>query len=299
LITGFSIILENEILYCSNEYTYTTFEILLFIEKLIRSLNPKQTWRLNNICFKNSSGQEERMIIKHLITSNRQNLFFCLIGDLKFGSQQAFNLLEEFYEKINEYYKSVEVLKVSSKKLIFREIIQIAIDFLTSKYENLLDNELFDYNGGKNQDNKILYCGISSQGLPITSQLYDKNLLSNLDKEINEENIELFTSKLSAQLATIEMNTLIRTNSRIKEIHIDDFGSKYQRKMFIFSESYSYSLDVLASGNFQEIQKMLDILKERISQEQILQHEFSGDLKPYKHLQQYLNEFVSKFDNNF
>lgn len=299
MITGFSIILENEILYCSNEYTYTTFEILLFIEKLIRSLNPKQTWRLNNICFQNSSGQEERMIIKHLITSTRQNLFFCLIGDLKFGSQEAFNLLEEFYEKINEYYKSVEVLKVSSKKLIFREIVQIAIDFLTSKYESLLNNELFKYNEGKNQDNKILYCGISSQGLPITSELYDKNLLTNLEKEINEENIELFTSKLSAQLATIEMNTLIRTNSRIKEIHIDDFGSKYQRKMFIFSESYSYSLDVLASGDFHEIKKVLDVLKERISQEKVLQHEFSGDLKPYKHLQQYLNEFVSKFDNNF
>ena len=298
MITGFSIILENEIIYCSNEYTYTTFEILLFIEKLVSSLNPNQTWRLNNICFQNSSGQEERMIIKHLITSTRQNLFFCLLGDVQFGSQESFNLLEEFYEKINEYYKSIDVLKHASKKPIFREIIQIAIDFLTKKYENLLVNEQINQNGNNIRNNKVMYCGISSQGLPITSQLYDKALLNNLKMEINEENIELFNSKLSAQLATIEMNTVIRTNSNIKEIHIDDFGSENPRKMFIFSENHGYSLDVFASGDFYEINHFLTLLKEKISKEQVLKHEFSGDLKPYKHLEQYLNEFVSKFKNN-
>lgn len=299
MITGYSIILEDEILYCSNEYTFTTFEILLFIEKLIRSLNPKQTWRLNNLCFQNSSGQEERMIIKHLITDTRQNLFFCLLGDITYGSKETINILEGFYEKVNEYYKSVDVLKRASKKLIFREIVQIIIDFLSEKYETLLNNEDIKQDTENHFDNKILYCGISSQGLPITSELYDKDLLKNIEKEIIEENIELFNSNLSAQLATIEMNTLIRTNLNIKEIHIDDFSSKNPRKMFIFSEIHGYSLDVFASGNFYEINKDLKQLTKEISQEQALQHEFSGDLKPYKHLQGYLNSFVNKFDNNW
>ncbi|MFX1340177.1 MAG: hypothetical protein ACFFDK_16320 [Promethearchaeota archaeon] len=298
MITGYSIILEDEILYCSNEYTYTTFEILLFIEKLIRSLNPKQTWRLNNLCFQNSAGQEERMIIKHLITSTRQNLFFCLLGDIRFGSNVAIDILEEFYDKINEYYKSVEVLKHASKKLIFREVVKIIIEFLSETYENQLQIEEINGDSENYFDNKILYCGISSQGLPITSQLYDKGLLNNLEKEINEENIELYSSNLSAQLATIEMNTLIRTNLYIKEIHINDFGTENPQKMFIFSEIYGYSLDIFASGNFTKIYELLQNLIKTLSQEHVLQYEFSGDLKHYKHLQNYLNNFVSKFDNH-
>ena len=257
MITGYSIILEDEILYCSNEYTFTTFEILLFIEKLIRSLNPHQTWRLNNLCFQNSAGQEERMIIKHIITDTHQNLFFCLLGDIKFGSKEALNLLEDFYEKINEYYKSVDVLKHASKKLIFREIVRIIIEFLSETYEDLLQIEETNQAIKNDFDNKVLYCGISSQGLPITSQLFDKALINNLEKEINEENIELYSSNLSAQLATIEMNTLIRTNLNIKEIHIDDFGSKNPQKMFIFSDIHRYSLDIFASGNFYKIYELL------------------------------------------
>jgi hypothetical protein len=298
LITGYSIILEDDILYCSNEYTYTTFEILLFIEKLIRSLNPTQTWRLNNLCFQNSAGQEERMIIKHLITADRKNLFFCLLGDIKFGSNTAITILEEFYDKIYQYYKSVDVLKQASKKLIFREIIRIIIDFLLETYDDQLEIEEPKQEIKNDFENKILYCGISSQGLPITSQLYEKNLLNNLEKEINEENIDLFNSNLSAQLATIEMNTLIRTNLNIKEIHIDDFGSKNPQKMFIFSEIHGYSIDVFVSGNFYKINELLGNLIKKISQEHVLKYEFSGDLKQYKHLQEYLNDFVSKFDNN-
>ncbi len=298
MITGYSIILEDEILYCSNEYTFTTFEILLFIEKLIRSLNPHQTWRLNNLCFQNSTGQEERMIIKHIITDTHQNLFFCLLGDIKFGSKVAINVLEDFYEKINEYYKSVDVLKQASKKLIFREIVRIIIEFLSETYEDLLQVEETNQALENNFDNKVLYCGISSQGLPITSQLFDKELLNNLEKEINEENIELYSSNLSAQLATIEMNTLIRTNLNIKEIHIDDFGSKNPQKMFIFSNIHGYSLDIFASGNFYKIYELLEKLIKKVSQEHVLRYEFSGDLKQYKHLQEYLNDFVRKFDNH-
>ena len=298
MITGYSIILEDEILYCSNEYTYTTFEILLFIEKLMRSLNPKQTWRLNNLCFQNTAGQEERMIIKHLITGTRQNLFFCLLGDIRYGSNVAIDILEDFYDKINEYYKSVDVLKHASKKLIFREIVKIIIEFLSETYEDQLEIEETKQYIESDFDDQILYCGISSQGLPISSQLYDKDLLHNLEKEINEENIELFSSNLSAQLATIEMNTLIRTNLYITEIHINDFGSENPQKMFLFSEIHGYSLDVFASGNFNKIYELLENLIKRISQEHLLQYEFSGDLKQYKHLQDYLNEFVSKFDNH-
>ncbi len=53
MITGFTIILEDDILYCSDDLKYNAFEIVLFVEKLISSVNPRNTWRLRKICLKN------------------------------------------------------------------------------------------------------------------------------------------------------------------------------------------------------------------------------------------------------
>jgi hypothetical protein len=209
-----------------------------------------------------------------------------------------YNVLEDFYDKINEYYQSVDVLKVASKKVIFREIIKIIIEYLEEKYEKLLDKEEIKGKMEELKTNKILFCGISSQGLPIISDLYEKNLLDYIDRELNEDNIELFNSNLSAQLATIEMNTIIRAKLKIKEIHIDDFGSQDPKKTFLFSDLFNYSLHVFASGNFSIIREVVEQLKSEISKESVLQDDFSGDLKPYKHLREYINEFVKIFDNN-
>jgi hypothetical protein len=298
LITGYSIILEDDILYCSNEDKYTVFEIVLFVEKLIRSINPTQSWRLNNINFQSPTGQEERIILKHLITDSRQNLFYCILGTIDYGSTEACNILEDFYEKTNQYYQSVEVLKHASKKLVFKEILRILTDYLQNKYEKPLELEKIKLNDKNYFENKILYCGISSQGLPIISQLYDKYLLNNLNKEINAENIELFNSNLSAHLATIEMNTIIRGNLLIKEIHIDDFGSKDPKKTFIFTIIQNYSLDIFASGDFNTAKDIITKLTKKIAKEKILQEsEFTGDLKPYKHLQKYFDYLIENFHN--
>ena len=144
--------------------------------------------------------------------------------------------------------------------------------------------------------NKILYGGISTQGLPIISQLYDKTLLNNLNREQNAENIDLYTSSFSAQLATIEMNTLIRTNKyRIKEIHIVDLEDKSNKKIILYNDIGYYSICIFASGNFFEIKDVMKLLKIQISGEKILKDEFPGDLKPYRHLEQYFRDLDKEF----
>jgi len=126
--------------------------------------------------------------------------------------------------------------------------------------------------------------------LPIISQLFDPTLLNNLDKEINTENIELFNSSFSAQLATIEMNTLIRTNKyKIREIHIFDLEDKKNKKIILYDsiDKNHFSLTIFASGNFFEIKDLMKLLKIQISKEYILHKEFSGDIKLYKYLEDY------------
>jgi len=311
MITGCAIILENDILYCSNENKYTTFEIILFIEKLLSAINPKQTWRLNSIYLEGYSMGKERIVIKHIVTKNNQNLFYCISGNFTAGSREAFNMLEEFYEKVNANYKTTELLKESSRKPIFKEIIETIMDYLWDKYENLLKEEEIQQDVGVSIKSKIIYCGISIQGLPIISQLYDKTLLSNIDKEINDENIELYTSNLSAGLATIAMNILIRAKNSIKEIHICDLEEKETKKIILYGDinemdtslkllyissktraPLRYSLDFFASGDFYKLKEVFEQLKNELSKEECLQEKFSGDLKPYRNLQKYFDEIA-------
>ncbi|MBD3228964.1 MAG: hypothetical protein GF329_12315, partial [Candidatus Lokiarchaeota archaeon] len=100
MISGFAIIIENNIVYCSNEQKYTSFEIILFIEKLITSINPSGIWRLDSILLQIPDGRNERIIIKHKVNENGQNIFYAILGDFDANAPEAFKMLNEFYGKV-------------------------------------------------------------------------------------------------------------------------------------------------------------------------------------------------------
>jgi len=294
MITGFAIILDEEVLYVSNSNKYSSFEIVLFVEKLISSLNPKNHWRLTNIYFEGESGKE-RMIIKHVVTESNQNLFYCITGDFPSNSKEVSKLMDEYIEKVTANYETAEIIKKFSNNSEFSKVIKLITGYLWDKYREPIEDETIDLKCSDIK-NKIIYCGISAQGLPIISQLYDKTLLNNFQREINDENVELFASSISAKLATIIMNTQIRANTNIKEVHFNDLGDHGYRKIILCSPINEYSLDFIASGDFIKIKEIFKQLKKDISQEQILRNEFVGDLKPFRNLKTKLNEFLI---NNF
>ncbi|MHA1669281.1 MAG: hypothetical protein ACTSV5_01755, partial [Promethearchaeota archaeon] len=209
--------MDEKILYVSNDNKYAFFEIVLFIEKLIKCINPRNYWRLKNIFFEKDNAKE-RMIIKHLITKNNKNLFYCITGDFISGSEEADRMLNEYIEKVNANYPDAEAIGKASGKSEFSKIIKLITAYLWNKYRDPIAEEEPNSICLSN-NNKVMYCGISTQGLPIISKLYDKSLLLNFNREASKENIEIFTSNLSARLATITMNTQIRAKSYIKEIH--------------------------------------------------------------------------------
>ena len=294
MITGFSIILDDDVLYVSNENKYPTFEIVLFVKKLISSLNPKNFWRLTNIYFEGETGKE-RMIIKHIVTENDQNLFFCITGDFLSNSEEVSKLMAEYYEKVTLNYETVEFIQKASKNSEFSKIIKLITAYLWDKYREPLEDENIDLKCS-DTENKIIYCGISSQGLPIISQLYDKTLLHNFHREITGENIELLSSNISANLATIAMNTQIRAKTNIKEVHFDDLGENGCKKIILYSNINEYSLDFIASGDFVKIKEIFKQLEDNFSQEQVLKKEFMGDLKPYRYLKTHLDDMILQFD---
>ncbi len=296
MITGFAIILEEDILYCSNNKKYNFFEIILFLEKLLRSINPRNTWRLKKICYKDHRIGKERIIVKHIVTKKQQNLFFCIIGDFKVGSEETFKIVNEFSKQVNLHYKNLAGLKKASEEPTFKNIISLITAYLKDKYTEPLEEELIFDETENHHKNTILYAGISSKGLPIISQLYDINLLMNLTQENTNENIELFTSELSAKLETISMNTKIRAKTNIKEIHFVDTEDRKNKMIILFDNINGYSLDFIASGNFYKIKDIFKQFKSKMVLDATFQMEFAGDLKPFKHLKQYLDDIVNQFD---
>ena len=130
-------------------------------------------------------------------------------------------------------------------------------------------------------------------------ELFDKNLLNHINREITPENIELYSSNLSAKLATISMNTQIRTKTRIKEIHIEDTEKVQEnnnKKIILFGNINGYSVDFIATGNFYKVKAIFKQFKSKLSLDSAFRKEFAGDLRPYKHLKYYLDEVVKDFD---
>ena len=298
MITGFTIILEDDILYCSNDLKYNAFEIVLFVEKLMSSVNPRNTWRLRKICLKNQKSGRERIVLKHIITSKLQNLFFCVVGNFNVNSLETLKIVNDFSKQVNAQYRNLAELKYASEEPPFKEIMDLIVAFLKEKYTESLEEEIiFDEEGNKIK-NLIIYAGISTQGLPIISQLCDPNLLMNLTVEKSNENIELFTSDLSAKLETIAMNTQIRAKTKIKEIHINDIEDAKNKMIILFGNINEYSLDFIAAGNFNKIKEIFKQFKAKMSLDTIFEKDFSGDLKPYKHLKLSLTEIINEFDHN-
>ncbi|MFX1304471.1 MAG: hypothetical protein ACFE9X_14035 [Promethearchaeota archaeon] len=296
MISAYSIILEDKILYCSDDKKYNAFEIVLFVEKLLRSINPRNTWRLKKLCLKSKKIGRERIIVEHVVTKAGQNLFFCSLGNFSVGSLEAFKMLEDFGKQVNIQYNNLDRLIFDSEEPTFKQVINLIIDYLKDKYLEPLEEEIIYEKINNNRQNALLYAGISAQGLPIISQLYDKDLLRNLKREKTNENIELFSSDLSAKLATISMNTQIRAKTKIKEIHIQDTENNAVKKIIFFGNINGYSLDFIATGNFYKIKDIFKQLKAKMSLDSAFQDDFSGDLRPFKHLKLYFNNVLKNFD---
>lgn len=208
-------------------------------------------------------------------------------------------MLKEFRNQVKVQYKDLARLKFTSEEPTFKQVINLIIEYLKDKYLDPLEEEIIYDQNNNSGKSTILYAGISAQGLPIISQLYDNSLLSNLEREKTLENVELFSSDLSAKLATISMNTQIRAKTKIKEIHLDDIkndNSQNRKKIILFGNINGYSIDFIATGNFYKIKSVFKQLKAKMALDSAFQNEFSGDLRPFKHLKYYLDEVVKEFE---
>jgi len=306
-----AIILEEEILYCSNEEKLFTFEMILFIKELIKIINPNHTWRLYNVVFRRYRTGKERLVIKHFFNEENQSVFFCINCLFEDNTSEANKLLNEFYEDVKIQFNTIESLREVSKDLQFKETLNKITDNLGDKYNGLLKEGIEDKTQDSELDieNKIIFCGISNQGTPLISHLFDKSFLEELGKELNNFNILYLNSNLSALLSTISMNALIRARVNMKEIHFIDLEAPRCTKLFLIGQISGmdvtlmlrllstkraiperYTLDFFASGDVNKLKKTFKLLKNKLSKDEILNMDFGGDLTPFKGLEKYFDE---------
>ena len=104
-----------------------------------------------------------------------------------------------------------------------------------------------------------------------------------MNRDKTTENIELYSSDLSAKLATISMNTQIRTKTKIKEIHIEDVENvqnNNRKKIILFGNINGYSVDFIATGNFYKVKSIFKQLKSKLALDSAFREKIDVEEEP-------------------
>jgi len=95
------------------------------------------------------------MIIKHLITENNKNLFYCITGNFPSNSEEVSKLMDEYIEKVTANYETAEAIKELSTHSEFSKVIKLITGYLWDKYRDPIEDEIIDLKCS-DMKNKIL-----------------------------------------------------------------------------------------------------------------------------------------------
>jgi hypothetical protein len=284
----FAVIINNEIKFCSRDSEYQKFEIAIFSNILINQIAEKRDWSLHKLIMHPANQYEKLNLLIHRQFIENTEILICLLGELKFGSAYGYQLLENFCQQISTEYSNSNLNNISNhdaegfKKIC--DLFYTTLSMTESMFDNSTQNE--NYNG----NNQLIYIGLSTNGLPISSKLYEDQSILQFE---NEDKKELITTVLSGQLATISINSIIRAQCFIDsiQIKIESKGNKFV--FFNFSqigENQQYTMETLSTGNPNEIEDFLQNLKKDIDERKLLNQSFSGKLKNYLPLNDFFQE---------
>jgi hypothetical protein len=144
-------------------------------------------------------------------------------------------------------------------------------------------------------DNQIIYAGISSDGLPIVSKLYENQELLHFD---DPQKQSLVTTILSGQLATISINALIRAQVYMDSIQIK-LNPDENRFLFFnfgtFGFHNNFTFVTLTVGNPYDLEPYFDVIRNRLNAVDIFDEPFSGALKLYAPIKEFFDQLQNKW----
>ncbi|MHA1819705.1 MAG: hypothetical protein ACTSU2_06515 [Promethearchaeota archaeon] len=302
MISLFAVIIDDEVVYASNEEEYPYFEVVVFASTLLNLLGQRK-WRLHKLKLSPIKGfYKEKVLIYHVYYEDvGMDVLYCVSGSFSEGSKVGYEMLYKFRERIEKIYKpNLFREMVKNKRIIFQQICEEISYYLEENYKERIQEEK-DLHEAFTGEPNLIYCGVSSQGLPIVSHIYNLEMILKdyeaLDEnEINNKRL-LLESTISGQLATISMNSYIRAKAYVDEIQIivdkerDIFGFINFGQIGI---NGMFTLELFTIGQPAASYEFFKKVRNTAENFECLQKPFMGELKPYKELKDFLMKLEFK-----
>lgn len=308
MLVGFALLVDDTILFVSDEDQIPWVEVVIFADALNNSLS-HGNWALHKVVMsparlsgvETPEGEPRQVLIKTSRVGDTEVLY-CLCGQCDRGFQTGYELLDEFETRVTSVYKPEQLGQVSGQKEEqLKNICGEIVAGLSEKFETKaaggdLASETFP-----DDPPRVHYVGISSQGLPIVSRLYDEEILEYLETlapsadASNSSQLspaEYVESTLSAKGATIAMNALFRAQANVDAIQIKIHANKYH--FLYFRPCGQYTVELYASGNPTGIEYLLEKILGFFTDHPTMQQPFTGDLKTVRPLREILDNLPQK-----
>ncbi len=292
---AFALIADEDILYCSQEDAFPFFEIVIFANALNNQLSAGK-WKIHKVVlWPMAADHDQRILTRVTRSDDGRSLVYCVYGDFQKGSVTGYQLLEEFEKRLTVVYPPQSICSMATtRQEILKNLCSEIVENLRKKYQEKVDAQAEEHEVFTGIPT-IHYCGLSWMGLPIFSKLFDDSLIINLPEIRNGEmsRQEVLESILSAKLATIVMNTVIRAQAHVHSIQIltDPKAAQYQLINFGVLPN-NYSLELYASGQPKDLDKIFFEICGKVESDPTLSMPFTGDLKPYEELKKILSNHL-------
>src|SRR5271157_4559843 len=296
---AFALISNEDILFCSDETAYAYFEIAIFADALNRQLSGNRWWLHKIILSPMDVERNLLILIRVLKVKEDSSLLFCVVGDFPGGTLIGYDLLAEFEQRLTAIYSCASLLSMAgSKQDAFVNLCKEIVSMLLQKHQDHIDSQSVDEEEFTGEAH-IHYCGLSWQGLPIFSKIFDDTLICNIPLGNGISQQEMLESVLSAKLATIVMNTVIRAQAYVHSIQIMvDPHSHFYHLINFGNLPNNHSLELYASGQPKHVNSLFTELMSRIQSDPTFTMPFTGDLKPYEEVKNLLSKHLMQLQDS-
>lgn len=300
----FAIIVNDNIIYVSRIEEEPRFEVIVFANTLSKLLG-QQNWKLHKLILNPISTHEKERLLIHQVYHRNLDLdvIYCVSGKFSNGSKVGYEILQKFQYRIEKVFKPEVFLDaIKDKKEIFQNFCEEIAFYLEKNY-----NELIEQEENRHEvfigDPGIVYSGISTQGLPIVSKLFNPAMIigNRGDREKLNKRILFFENTISGQLATISINSFIRAKSYVEEIQflLDEEEQKFGFINFAqIGVNKIYTLEFFSVGQPSISSEFFKSVKNTSDNFECLQNPFAGELTPYSKLRQFLSSLKFRENEN-
>ncbi|MCP4763990.1 MAG: hypothetical protein GY870_19615 [archaeon] len=296
----FAIIVNDKIVYASNVAEEPMFEVAIFTNALFKLLS-KNTWKLHKIILQPLAGFHKEKILVHQVYYKEYDLdvLYCEKGQFTNGTSISYKALQKFQDDVENMYPPETFLDmIESKQVIFQEACENITFNIIQSNGKLHSKDKKKSNEKMNGKPLLLYTGVSTQGLPIVSKVFDPRVIignTEMTGEEFEKSIHLMENTISGQLATISINSFIRAKSYVEEIQILMDEEKQLYGFINFGQvgtNRIYTLEIFTMGQSSASNVFFKRIKNTSENFECLQNPFAGELKPYSELKDFLSSLT-------